>query len=649
MPQETNNPFRFRHELRRRKVIRTTLIYLASAFAILEATDIIFPRLGFPEWTLTLIIYLLGLGLIVVIILSWIYDITPEGIKITESLDNDTTESEVKDSKHVQNAKIWKILTFVSIVIITFFVILRLIEIKSDPNIGEQDIRSIAVMPFQNLTGDTSLDYLETGVSELLINGLGNSVELSVRPGEKIHEVLTDLRETQLTSLIPSIEAEAARKTLSTFYVQGNFQLVNNQIHILVNLVNTDNSEIEWATKSDGNQSEYIQLVDSISDLLKEHLEIKSLLMNGQRDMITLGTNSTEAYKYSILAKRAHYDVDFPLAIKYWNEALKHDSSFLTAYSNIAQLLSNSGQYENAEVYRKKAYTHYDKASVLEKIELDRSKAFRENKDMRAVIRYQKEKIKLGASSRGTWYDLGHAYRLVQQYENAIEPFERAIKIDKSLGGGWKWLYAYYWLGYCYHKTGDFKKENQIYDLALSNLPGHGIIYQRKAILALTKGKMRKFDEYISLFKKWYLDNLDGDYMERELGHTYLGAKKITTAEQHFRNQLEKTPEERIAYYDLGWILINEDIDIDEGLSLIDQAMEMEEGNYTPKFRIEGRDVLNLNSLLYFAKGVGLYKKQNYKEALQLLNAAWQEKALYNHDLFMYIQKTEQALAKKNN
>ena len=136
MPQKTNNPFRFWHELKRRKVIRTTLFYLASAFAILEATDIIFPRLGFPEWTLTLIIYLLGLGLVVVIILSWIYDITPDGIKITGPIDFDSKESEVKDSKHVQNAKIWKILTFVSIVIITFFVVLRLIEIKSDPNIG---------------------------------------------------------------------------------------------------------------------------------------------------------------------------------------------------------------------------------------------------------------------------------------------------------------------------------------------------------------------------------------------------------------------------------------------------------------------------------------------------------------------------------
>jgi tetratricopeptide (TPR) repeat protein len=604
MPENANNPFSFFQELKRRKVIRTTLIYLASAFAILEAADIIFPRLGFPEWTLTLVIYLLGFGLITVIILSWIYDITPEGIKITDSLDRDTKENEIKDPRHVQSAIIWKILTFTSIVIITFFVVIRLVEIKSGHKIGEPNNRSIAIMPFQNLTGDSSWDYLETGISELLINSLGGSAELSVRSSQKMHEVLASLGENHLASMIPSIHAEAARKTLSEFYVQGNFQRVKDQIHIMLNLVNTNNSDIEWTAKSYGNQSDYIQLVDSISDLLTKHLELKSLVKSGQRDMKTIGTNSIEAYKYSILAKRAHYDVNFPLAIKYWKEALKHDSTFMSAYSDIAQLLSNSGQYEKAEHYRHKAYQYYDNASDLNKTELDRSRAFREEKDMRAAIGYVKEKINLGANTRGTWYDLGHNYRLLQQYENAIEPFEKAIEIDKSWGGGWKWPYAYYWLGYCYHKTGQYKKEGQIYDLALRNIPGHGIIYQRKAILALMKGKGKKFDEYLTHFKKWYMESPDSEYYERELGYTYLGASQITTAEKHFRKQIDRTPDEKIAYYDLGWLLIKEDIDIDEGMRLINQALEMETGTFSTDSRLADRYVLNLNSLLYFAKGV---------------------------------------------
>jgi len=642
MPQKTNNPFRFWYELKRRRVIRTTLIYLASAFAILEAADIILPRLGFPEWILSLIIYLLGFGLIVIIILSWIYDLTPEGIKITEPLDDDKEKIEPTEEKRVQNAIIWKILTFVSVVIIAFFIVLRFREIRSFPDTLNQNTVSIAVMPFQNLTVDTSLNYLEIGVSELLINSLGYSSGISVRPGGKMHEVLTDLQKNQMASLLPNIELEAARKTQSSFYIQGNFQIVGDRLHIMANFVNTGTSEIEWAAKSDGKLSDYIQLVDTLSNLFKNHLELKSILTKTKKNIESYGTNSVEAFKYSILAKQAHFDVNYPLAIKYWEEALKHDSSYMTAYSNIAQLLSNSGNYEEAERYRDKAYKYYDNATVLEKLELDRCKAYREDKDMHMNLRYLREVLKLRADPRGVWFDFGQCYKMLQQYENAIEHYQKALDIDQSWGGGWKWLYAYYWLGYCYHKTGDYKKENQIYDLALKNLPDNGIIYQRKAILALTKGKTRKYNESISLFQRWYNENYNGEFIEHELGHTYLGANLIAQAEQHFRNQLKRTPEERIAYYDLGWLLINKNIDLDEGLNLIDKALEMEEGTYIPPFRLEGREVLNLDALLYFARGVGLYKKQQYKEALEFLNLAWQEKAIYNHDLFIFIQKAEE-------
>jgi tetratricopeptide (TPR) repeat protein len=126
------------------------------------------------------------------------------------------------------------------------------------------------------------------------------------------------------------------------------------------------------------------------------------------------------------------------------------------------------------------------------------------------------------------------------------------------------------------------------------------------------------------------------------LGYTYLGANLIAQAELHFRNQLERTPDERIAYYDLGWLMIDKGIDIDQGLDLIDKALDMDQGTYIPPFRLEGRQILNLNALLYFAKGVGLYKNQQYRLALEYMNLAWQEKSIYNHDLFIYIQKAEE-------
>jgi tetratricopeptide (TPR) repeat protein len=83
---------KFWNELKRRKVIKATLVYLAVAYGILEASDIIFPALGLPQWTITFVLVLLIIVFILVLVLTWIYDITPEGIKVTQSAEEETAE-----------------------------------------------------------------------------------------------------------------------------------------------------------------------------------------------------------------------------------------------------------------------------------------------------------------------------------------------------------------------------------------------------------------------------------------------------------------------------------------------------------------------------------------------------------------------------
>ena len=85
MPDKPKGPLNFWQELKRRKVFRVIAMYAATAFIIMEAGDIMLPRLGLPDWTVTFIIVLLIIGFPISIILSWIFDITPEGVKKTES------------------------------------------------------------------------------------------------------------------------------------------------------------------------------------------------------------------------------------------------------------------------------------------------------------------------------------------------------------------------------------------------------------------------------------------------------------------------------------------------------------------------------------------------------------------------------------
>ena len=71
-------------EIKRRNVLRSLAIYTGTAFVILEAATIIFPRWGLPDWTIDLVLYLLILGLFINLIVAWIFDITPEGFQLTK-------------------------------------------------------------------------------------------------------------------------------------------------------------------------------------------------------------------------------------------------------------------------------------------------------------------------------------------------------------------------------------------------------------------------------------------------------------------------------------------------------------------------------------------------------------------------------------
>ncbi len=84
MPDSSNKLSQFWEELKRRNVLRSLAIYAGSAFVFLEAATIIFPRWGFPDWTIDLVLYLLILGVFITFIVSWIFDITPQGVQKTK-------------------------------------------------------------------------------------------------------------------------------------------------------------------------------------------------------------------------------------------------------------------------------------------------------------------------------------------------------------------------------------------------------------------------------------------------------------------------------------------------------------------------------------------------------------------------------------
>jgi adenylate cyclase len=171
--KDTSNKFaRFWNELKRRKVLRSLAIYAGTAFIILEAATIIFPRWGFPDWSIDLVLWLLILGAFINVIIAWIYDITPGGIQRTRPLEEQSREEKAPDSRG------WKAATYISLVVIVALVIFNVFSPSRSLKAG--DIQSLVILPFENFTGDDQLENMVAGMHSMLIGDMGRVSGLRV-------------------------------------------------------------------------------------------------------------------------------------------------------------------------------------------------------------------------------------------------------------------------------------------------------------------------------------------------------------------------------------------------------------------------------------------------------------------------------------
>lgn len=175
MPSNPNRLSLFWQELKRRKVTRVITVYAAAAFVILQLVEILAPSLRLPEWTMNFVLVILIVGFIVAIILSWIYDINPEGGVVK-------TQPATKVSKEIAStsSKGWKIASYIGLVVIVALIVLNIIP-RSDRSELEKTLsKSIAVLPFINDSPDEENAYFINGIMEAIIDNLCKIEDLRV-------------------------------------------------------------------------------------------------------------------------------------------------------------------------------------------------------------------------------------------------------------------------------------------------------------------------------------------------------------------------------------------------------------------------------------------------------------------------------------
>jgi len=317
-------------ELRRRNVFRVGIAYAIVAWLILQVIDVVMPIMALPEWVGKAILLLLLIGLPLAIVFAWAYELTPDGIK---------RERDVDRSRSITH-KTGRKLDFVIIAVLSFAVLFFALDKflwanLETPTVGGGDSRrSIAVLPFVNMSGDKEQSYFSDGISEEILNSL-------VRvPGISVASRTSSFTHRGELQSIPEIAAELD----VLFVLEGSVRKAGNQIRITAQLIDAENDRHMWSNTYDRELADIFvvqsEIANAITTSLKSALGIEDA---GAVPIRTLTANM-DAYDLYLKGNDAfmHRGVkqDLVDSILYLEQAVALDPDFAIAWEALAAAYS---------------------------------------------------------------------------------------------------------------------------------------------------------------------------------------------------------------------------------------------------------------------------------------------------------------------
>jgi tetratricopeptide (TPR) repeat protein len=244
---------------------------------------------------------------------------------------------------------------------------------------------------------------------------------------------------------------------------------------------------------------------------------------------------------------------------------------------------------------------------------------------------YARQLVELDEMNPMYWHMLAVSYYKVNEFEDAVSSWEQLFQLHERWGSKWQNPFAYFMLADSYHELGEHEKEGEIINLGASLFPKNGYILSYRAIWALTQNETEEnkliMEDYLSF--RHNVTNCPEALISTDFGFLYAKAARLDEAEQKYRLAIQQDPQNPQYQFNLARFLIDEEINVDEGLKIVENLLEKNPDHW---------------NLMHY-KGWVLYLKERYEEAVELIRVAWEMKPIYNHLLYMHLQEAEKAIA----
>jgi TolB-like protein len=515
------------HELKRRNVFRVAIAYLALAWLLTEVSGTLFPAFGIPDWGVRFVVIVFALGFVPAVIISWVYELTPEGIKREKDVVRDSSITHL-------TAKRLDLFTIGLIVVALAFLLADRFWLgprhpeqiaapaaivtdngqtsKPEPTEPQYPPNSIAVLPFVNMSDDAGNEYFADGISEELLNLLSKIPELRVTSRSSAFSFKGKDFD------IPTIAAQ-----LDVAHIlEGSVRKAGNQVRITAQLIETRSDTHLWSETYDRELENIFAIQDEISaaivGALKERLELE--VEAAPRVIAAASTEAYEAYlrgRYLVI-QRTRATIEG--AVREFEKAIALDPDYALAYAELSLAIALLPLYVDLTATEAIA-----PAALYARAALYAERAMALDPNLAEAH---------AAAGMLLWWGQS-------AYEEVLTAFERAIQINPN------YSIVYNWMSILFGQLGRYKERFALEETALRLDPLSKVVISNYAFSLSRRNRLDEADRELaklaSIDPVWYaeargeLTALGGKWANVALGS--LNALLIDP-ESHYRTDLRQ-------------------------------------------------------------------------------------------------------------
>src|SRR5438093_62987 len=514
-------------ELKRRNVYKVAIAYAVVAWLLMQIASQIFPFFEIPNWAVRLVVLLLIIGFPVAVILAWAFELTPEGIKRAENVDL---------SKSVTRKTGRKLDFFIIAVLLLVISILLFQRLHPNvsPAVSSSLDKSIAVLPFDNLSRDPDNAYFSDGIQDEILTklaGIGDLKVISRKSTAKYKSTPEDLK-------------TVARELGVATVLEGSVQRAGDKVRVNVQLIDARSDMHLWAKSYDRNFNDIFAVESDVAQEIADTLRAK-LSRSQVKVFAAAPTRDTGAYDLFLKgeyeerqAEGTESVVFFDRAETFYRQALTRDPSFALAYARLANNRLNRHWFSNrlapaqleevrSDIERALAiapdlpdaylalgtfyyWGHRDYDSALRAldraIELQpsnsdsrtfRAAIYRRRSEWRRSLAEDERALELDPRHAGIYTNIGGTYGLLRRWSDAERAFNRALALDPQN------INASYHLGTTYiNGTGDIRRARRLWEEGPADPKGQVSPY------GIVISQMIREDVYLDVLERHFADAL---------------------------------------------------------------------------------------------------------------------------------------------